>query len=261
MCELFAISSKTPTKVTFSLEEFKQHGGLTGHHCDGWGLAFYDGSDANIFREKKPAAYSAWMEFLLHHQHRSQCVISHIRHATQGVRSLRNTQPFTQELHGQRHVFAHNGNLKCIRDIIPPSHHSPMGDTDSEYAFCYLMDQVEKIWQADRPSLAERRAVVSDVFTRLSPLGPANFLYSDGDYLYAFANKRTQVNGSVEPPGLYYLCRHCADDPDSLPISDSHVESDMQEIVLFASVPLSDEAWIPFKCNQLVVAQLGKLYC
>ena len=32
MCELFAISSKVPTKVTFSLDEFSRHGGQTARH-------------------------------------------------------------------------------------------------------------------------------------------------------------------------------------------------------------------------------------
>jgi len=50
MCELFAVSSKVPTNVSFSLEEFSRHGGGTAHHKDGWGLAFYDGS---WFLEKK----------------------------------------------------------------------------------------------------------------------------------------------------------------------------------------------------------------
>jgi glutamine amidotransferase len=41
MCELFAISSFEPTNVTFSLDEFSKHGGLTGPHKDGWGIVFY----------------------------------------------------------------------------------------------------------------------------------------------------------------------------------------------------------------------------
>lgn len=46
MCELFAISSNLPTTVTFSLEEFSRHGGLTASHKDGWGIAFYANNDA-----------------------------------------------------------------------------------------------------------------------------------------------------------------------------------------------------------------------
>ena len=55
MCELFGLSSRTPTAVAFSLERFAQRGGLHGRTLDGWGLAFYDGSDIRLFREPEPA--------------------------------------------------------------------------------------------------------------------------------------------------------------------------------------------------------------
>ena len=42
MCELFAMSSRVPATVTFSLEEFARHGGLTAPHKDGWGIVYYD---------------------------------------------------------------------------------------------------------------------------------------------------------------------------------------------------------------------------
>ncbi|MCF6194846.1 MAG: class II glutamine amidotransferase, partial [Kangiellaceae bacterium] len=82
MCELFAVSSKLPTKITFSLEEFASHGGKKAHHTDGWGLAFYDGPFAQIFHEAKPSAYSEWMKFLQNHQPPSCRIISNIKHAT-----------------------------------------------------------------------------------------------------------------------------------------------------------------------------------
>ena len=50
MCELFALSSNQPTNVTFSLSEFAKHGGLTGPHKDGWGIAFYANRDAQIIK-------------------------------------------------------------------------------------------------------------------------------------------------------------------------------------------------------------------
>ena len=121
------------------------------------------------------------------------------------------------------------------------------------------MDQIARLWQNEPPSLAHRSTVVNDVFMRFTPFGPANFLYSDGDYLYAFANMRTQENGKIEPPGLYYLCRHCAFDPNAIPLSGAQLEGDIQKIVLFASVPLSDEDWVPFERDQLIVTRGGQI--
>ena len=263
MCELFAISSRHPTRVTFSLDEFASHGGDQGPHRDGWGLAFYQDGDAQIFREAEPAATSEWMRFLRNHQHHSQCIISHIRKATQGERALRNTQPFSCEIAGSRHVFCHNGTLSDIHDNIEATHFTPIGETDSEYAFCFLMSQVEKLWHNGRPELARRLELIQSVFDRFAELGPANFLYNDGEYLYAYANRRTQSNGSCEPPGMHYLCRDCDCDQQAKPLTGLEISdgrtSSRQTIVLFASVPLSSEHWVPFQTNQLIIAAEGQL--
>jgi len=263
MCELFAVSSKFPTRATFSLEEFSRHGGEKGPHRDGWGLAFYEGGDAQIFRETGAAATSEWMHFLRDHQHQSRCVISHIRKATQGETALRNTQPFSREIAGFRHVFCHNGNLADIRNKIAKSHFSPIGETDSEYAFCFLLAQVENLWSEGRPELGRRVELIGSVFDRFAALGPANFLYSDGEYLYAYANRRTQASGLCEPPGMYYLCRDCDRDRDAQPLVGLELteagKNPRQSVVLFASVPLSDERWLPLQENQLIVAANGSI--
>jgi len=263
MCELFAVSSKLPTKITFSLEEFASHGGKKAHHTDGWGLAFYDGPFAQIFHEAKPSAYSEWMEFLRIHQTPSRRIISHIRHATVGPRALKNTQPFSRELGGQRHVFCHNGDLQCIFQEIQTTRFKPIGDTDSELAFCYLLEQLQTLWNRGEPTLESRIEVIEKVFNKFSEWGPANFLYSDADYLYAYANKRTQANGEIKPPGIYYLKRHCGigSNTNKFPSVELNnkidIKGSQQRLVLFASVPLSDENWIPFKPNQLIVSKNG----
>ncbi|MES9904747.1 MAG: class II glutamine amidotransferase [Sedimenticola sp.] len=48
MCELFAMSSLEPASVSFSMEEFSRHGGLSGPHRDGWGIAFENHSYGGI---------------------------------------------------------------------------------------------------------------------------------------------------------------------------------------------------------------------
>ena len=59
MCELFAMSTRYPSTVTLSLEEFSRHGGLTGPHKDGWGIAWTDERDVRLVKESNPAADSA----------------------------------------------------------------------------------------------------------------------------------------------------------------------------------------------------------
>ena len=58
MCELLGMSAYHPASITLSLNEFARHGGETGPHVDGWGVAFYEGRDANLIRESSAAARS-----------------------------------------------------------------------------------------------------------------------------------------------------------------------------------------------------------
>ncbi|PWI33796.1 class II glutamine amidotransferase [Vibrio albus] len=248
MCELCAISSLIKTSPATSLHEFSQHGGKTGHHCDGWGLAEYDGTTALIHKESEAAAFSKRLEHLENHKHKTQCVICHIRRATIGEIALRNTQPFVCELQGHSHVFAHNGDLKNIWEEIIFSGDKPVGETDSEYAFYYLMSYIKELWHNSIPTLAQRINTITQVFTKLAKLGPANFIYSDGNYLYAFANKRIQINGKIEPPGMYCLIRQC-----------NEAEGNSQKVVLFSSVPLTKENWQPVPSGQLFIAHSGTL--
>lgn len=258
MCELFGISSRNPTTVKFSLSEFARRGGDTGPHIDGWGIAFLRDGDAMVIREPEPSAHSELLQFI-HDQHiPSALVLSHIRKATQGAVSLRNTQPFTRELGGRMHLFAHNGDLGDLRQRVGmrQSHFRTIGDTDSEHAFCYLLTQLQSLWlTAKAPSLEQRLHVFERFCTRMSAFGAANFLYSDGDYLFVHAHHRRQDNGDLCPPGLYLLQRRCHEH-DML--KGVNIESD-QQTTLLASRPLSAENWQPLPSRSVLVIQHGSV--
>ena len=136
MCELLALSSSQPVRLSFSLQALAARGGTTGRAHDGWGVAFYQGHDVVLFREPAAAADSALVRFLESSGPATELAISHIRHATQGELSLANTQPFVRELRGRRHVFAHNGNLPGIyrSAALALDRYRPVGQTDSEHA-------------------------------------------------------------------------------------------------------------------------------
>lgn len=66
------------------------------------------------------------------------------------------------------------------------------------------MERLADLWlgRDTPPSLAERYEVVRRFAAEIGPLGPANFLYADGEALFAHGNKRTQEKtGKIEPPG------------------------------------------------------------
>jgi len=255
MCELFALSSYLPTTVDISLEAFSRHGGLTGPHKDGWGTAYYEGPDVRLIRDTTAAAGSDWVRFLEDHPLRSTIVISHIRLKTVGQTLLSDTQPSVRELGGRMHVFAHNGHLEGIWQYpdLQPGMHRPIGNTDSEYAFCALLARLEALWRGSiPPSAGDRMEVVRRFAADLRPLGPANFIYSDGELVIANGHRRTQSDRSIAPPGLWTLERQCSPTSDGFDAQGLSVSAEGQRVVLVASVPLTEEKWRPLEEGQLV---------
>jgi glutamine amidotransferase len=264
MCELFGMSSDREATTRLSLMKLAEHGGLSGPHKDGWGVAYYEGPDVRLIKEAETAAGSDWVRFLEEHDLRSPMVIAHIRRATTGDRSYRNTQPFARELGGRMHLFAHNGWLSGIAGLpeFRPSRFHPVGETDSEQAFCVLLDRMAEVWTrpGDIPSLGERLAVVSSFAQALRPLGPANFLYSDGDALFAHGHRRKQgASAKVAPPGLVLLQRWCRKGDRGFVTDGVAVDGADQRITLLASVPLSNEPWLPLGEGEVVAVSGGQL--
>lgn len=258
MCELFGISSRNPTTAKFSLSEFARRGGDTGPHSDGWGIAFFRDGDVAVMREPEPSAHSPLLRFIHEQQTPSELVISHIRKATQGAVNLRNTQPFVRELGGRPHVFAHNGDLGDLRQRISvdESHFRAIGDTDSEHAFCYLLAKLQTLWlSTETPSLEQRLRIFTRFAAYMSTLGTANFLYSDGDYLFVHSHYRREDADNLARPGLYLLERSCHEHNLQNGVM---MESD-QQTALLASRPLSDENWQPLPSCSVLVIQNGRV--
>jgi glutamine amidotransferase len=259
------MSSRYPTSVGFSLETLARRGGRDGPHKDGWGVAYFEGHDALLLRESSPAAESGLAHFMEKHGPPSNLVLSHIRHATQGERALRNTQPLQRELGGRAHVFAHNGNLPGIRAhcCLETSRYQPVGETDSEIAFCCLLARLETVWaigNGNLPSVESRLEILIGFAEWLRPLGPFNFIYSDGDTLFVHSHRRTQNDGEIRPPGLHLLVRSCNEQAIDLSQSGIMMAPIAQELTLIASVPLTDEPWEPIAEGDVIALKDGLVW-
>lgn len=263
MCELIAMSSRHSTQLNFSLQTLADHSAGASTTRDGWGVAFYQGNDTALFREPAAASDSPLVRFLQAHGPSTTLAISHIRHATRGALNLSNTQPFVRELAGRMHVFAHNGNLAGIDSVenLAFDRYRPVGTTDSEHAFCALLERLHGLWRgASPPSLPERRSVVAQFAADLRKLGPANFLYADGDVLFAHGHQRIQsATGHIAPPGLWLWSCHCPDPGEPVHASGVTVAPGFQEMVLLSSVPLTGQAWRQLGDGELVVVSQGRL--
>ena len=236
MCQLLGMNCNVPTDVTFSFTGFAQRGGKTDHHSDGWGIAFFEDKGLRHFVDHQAAVESPVAELIRRYPIKSKNVIAHIRKATQGVVSLQNCHPFVRELWGRYWVFAHNGDLKDFRPRLH-SHFRPVGDTDSEHAFCWIMQELAKS-HASVPSVPELTLTLKELAARISPHGTFNFLLSNGQALWAHATT-----------SLYYLERrhpfgeaHLSDEDLKLDFSQETSEKD--EVSVVVTSPLTrNEAW------------------
>ena len=256
------MSSRYPTTVGFSLETLARRGGREGPHKDGWGVAYFEGHDVFLLRETRSASDSGLVQFMEEYGPPSSLVISHIRLATRGDPVLWNTHPFQRELGGRAHVFAHNGNLENIWDHcqLQSRRYAPIGDTDSEFAFCCLLEKLVPVWaNADGkvPSVESRLDTVSEFAERFCPLGPFNFVYSDGDTLFVHAHRRNQGGGDVRPPGLHMLVHSSNQQAVDLTQSGVVLAPIQQELTLIASVPLTEEPWEPLPEGEVIALKQG----
>jgi glutamine amidotransferase len=266
MCELFAMSSTVPATVNYSLERFARHGGLTHANRDGWGISYFEQGDVRLIKEPTPASDSPWVRFIAERNLQSHCVIAHVRWATQGGAALENTHPFERELGGRRHVFAHNGSLNEVERALPfeSGRFRPIGATDSEHAFCVLLQRLAPLWDgaAVAPALEARLETVARFAAEAKALGAANFLYSDGEVLFAHGHRRRyEEKGRMtepRPPGLHMLCQRCAGADPEVVCDGLTVSVPEREVVLLASVPLTDGPWVPLPEGAVVALEAGR---
>ena len=253
MCQLFALNSNTPSAATFSFTGLSARGGVTGDHVDGYGLAFHDGRSCRVFIDEQRASDAALADFLRRHPIRARTVMAHVRKATQGPVRLENCHPFVREWQGRHWSFCHNGDLKNFAPRLNGSH-LPVGDTDSERAFCFLLQELRRHfrrralphWKHVAPLLAELAGGVAR-------FGTFNFLMSDGDVLYAHASTSLHALQRQHP----FAQAHLVDHDLVLDLAQTNGVDD--RMVLIATEPLTrNEPWRPFAAGELRVYEAGE---
>ena len=259
MCQLLGMNCNTPTDVTFSFRGFAQRGGHTDQHADGWGIAFFEGDGSaegdkglRHFVDHQAACESPVAELIRRYPIKSRNVIAHIRKATQGRVALQNCHPFVRELWGRYWVFAHNGDLK---DFAPRLHgcFKPVGNTDSERAFCWIMQELAKS-HAGVPSVQELTLTLRELAAQVAPHGTFNFLLSNGLALWAHAST-----------SLYYVERrhpftHATLSDEDLSVNFAEHTQPSDRVAVVVTAPLTtNEVWTAFAPGELKVFVDGAL--
>ena len=243
MCQLLGLNANTPTDVRFSFTGFATR---ADEHKDGFGVAFFEGAGVRLMVDSKSARDSPIADMVRHYPIRSNNIVAHIRKATQGAVALQNCHPFVRELWGRYWVFAHNGDLK---DFSPRLHGAfrPVGETDSERAFCWLMQELAKA-HASVPSIPELTATLRELAVRPAAHGTFNFILGNGQALWAHASTH-----------LWHLIRQHPFTRASLRDEDVTVDfaeftTKADRIAVVVTEPLTrDEVWVPFEPGELRV--------
>ncbi len=251
MCQLLGMNCNLPTDILFSFEGFRARGGATDEHTDGWGIGFFEGSGCRLFIDTKSSVNSPVAELVQNYPIHSLNVIAHIRKATQGKIELQNTHPFLRELWGKYWLFAHNGDLRNIS--LDSGSYQPVGDTDSERAFCLILNALRSQFDHE-PPLKVLNAALNDISTSLGYNGTMNYLLSNGEFMFAYATDH-----------LNYIVRRAPFTPAHL--IDQDVTVDFRElttpqdiVAVIATQPLTDnEEWTAVKPNELLLFQHGNV--
>lgn len=237
MCQLLGMNCNTPTDICFSFTGFQARGGLTDQHRDGWGIAFFEGAACRLFVDAQATIASPVAELVRNYPIRSTNVIAHIRKATQGAIGLENTHPFQRELWGRYWIFAHNGNLV---NYAPPLDGSflPVGKTDSERAFCAILQSLRTEFGNTRPGDDTLFDTLARLAIEIGGFGEFNFLLSNGDSLFAHCASRLSWLIRRAP----FAAAHLTD--QDVTVDFSEVTTPEDRVAVIATLPLTDnEAW------------------
>ncbi|WP_370004684.1 class II glutamine amidotransferase [Methanothermobacter sp. KEPCO 2] len=251
MCELLGFCFNREVKPSFSLRGFRKR---SENNPDGWGLAFYPDESVQVYKEPCPSKESPLSQFLENYEPiGSRIIISHIRQITSGDRSHRNTHPFQREWDGRDYVFAHNGTLSI--DNPEGGRYKPVGTTDSEIAFCHIMNRISEKGVKFRGD--EDYVWLWSVLNEINGHGRFNCLLSDGKHLFSYHDIRGYK-------GLHQLHRKAPYGPvelldDDYQIDLAHEKKPDQEGYIIASKPLTSEKWEAFLQGELRVYRDGKL--
>jgi glutamine amidotransferase len=251
MCELMGLSFARPISADFSIREFAGRG---MENADGWGLAWYPDRAVAVVKEPVRWGQSPYTRFLENYPAlRSSLYIAHVRRRTIGGElTYADTHPFTRELNGRDYCFAHNGTVRGRLLELPLERYHPVGVTDSERVFCYLLETIAR--QAEPLGSEGEWNALQIELRRLNELGQLNCLLSDGERLFCYHDQQGYK-------GLTFRKVHLRDG-ETRRFEDHEVKIDLAEGsvnhgIVVATNPLSSHGWQRFLPGELIVLEQG----
>ena len=252
MCQLLGMNCATPTDITFSFRGFSQRAGVTSDHCDGFGIAFFEDKACRLFVDNQSAVESPIADLIRNYPIKSRNVIAHIRKATQGKITLENSHPFLRELWGRHWIFAHNGDLHDFNPQLS-GRFEPVGNTDSERAFCYLLDQMVQTFGYTEPCIEKVFSLLERIAPQIAEFGTFNFCLSNGKALFSYAT--TKLHWLVRE----YPFQHAHLIDLDVEVDFSEVTTPEDRVAVITTEPLThNEAWKAYQPGEMILFEHGQ---
>jgi transglutaminase-like putative cysteine protease/predicted glutamine amidotransferase len=246
-------SAASPSITLRALAETKEHDAPYG-----WGFAWYPepARAAMVVKDPSSIGENAMTKVLREWERFASTIfVCHLRGAARTLEE-QDTHPFARSFGGRDWCFAHNGDLfgdlNAALPLDADGTFEPIGRTDSEHAFCWLLGRF-------RAAGARR---LSDVpwttlhgwLRALDALGTANFLLTDGTDLVAYHDDE-RYNG-------LYLARLLPPHEPRLEADDLVVDlfdagDRSRTIALVSTQPFHGASWAPMEGGQMVVIRRG----
>ena len=186
-----------PLTLDLALQGFGKRGGLTDYHEDGFGIVFLSGQHWVIlgfvsFMMINPAIYRL-ADLVNHYPIEAMNVIAHIRKGNHGGHGLANIHPFVRKFGENNGHLPIMGRWAMALFVAPKGwwlmvmqeHYAPVGTTDSELAFCYLLNRLK---QPSKHAQLMRCCLLLTAQCRyLAANGLFNCLISNGNWQLAYA--------------------------------------------------------------------------
>jgi predicted glutamine amidotransferase len=264
MCQLLGLSFN---KAIMPIGPFSKLVSNSDLHPDGWGVGYYsdESKRATIFKESIPAHESELARFLIgYNGFNAKTFVAHIRKATKGLVTLDNTHPFNRYHDGREYLFAHNGSL-LKQKRLSRLYFKPIGQTDSERAFCYLLTQLRRceITRVLRDNengygamdFQRIHDIMHDINARAA--GSFNCLFSDGKYLFSYRDLSKARN-------LFWMKYHDRSSHNSTAKNLINKKSAQRRVVvtqgyIIATEPVLKGNWHSFTGGQLMVFRNGHI--
>lgn len=228
----------------------------------GWGIGWYPSDDCAAAVVKDSGGKSAesftntlndWKYF------RSTSFICKVRGAAK-KNYLQDTQPFQRSFWGRDWLFIHNGDLNKAKLKAMLKDESgflkPLGSTDSEIAFCYLLQQIQE-QKVERIADLDM-AVCREWLSALDELGTSDIVLSDSQSILMFHGKNSLQSlyySRVTPPHPEY--RQLSSDGIEVQFEDSR--DTFRTYFLLSSVMLNGSQWTPMQKGQVLVVRRGSV--